>query len=95
LARRRSSSFSVVRTFRARASAVGGLLVLVAVDAHVVELAAQFRVLLAQRDLAGGGRVLRLYAGVEQVLEVGVLVGEGVPLDACLGGQRHDGELAV
>jgi transposase len=38
------------------------------------EPAAQFRVLLAQRGLAGGDRVLRLDAGVEQVLEVGVLV---------------------
>ena len=63
--------------------------------AHVVELAAQFRVLLAQRGLAGGDRVLRLDAGVEQVLEVGVLVGEDVPLDTCFGGQGHDGELAV
>jgi hypothetical protein len=47
----------------------------------------QFLVLLAQRGLAGGDRVLRLDAGVEQVFEVGVLVGEDVPLDACLGGQ--------
>jgi hypothetical protein len=43
------------------------MLVLVAFGAHVVELAAQFIVLIAQRGVAGGDGVLRLDAGVEQV----------------------------
>jgi hypothetical protein len=45
---------------------VGGLLVLVAFGVHVVELAAQFRVLFAQRGLAGGDLLCS-----EPVLDVG------------------------
>jgi hypothetical protein len=52
-----------------------GLFVLVAFGAHVVELAAQFCVLLAERGLAGRDGVLGLDPGVEAVLQVGVLVG--------------------
>jgi hypothetical protein len=90
----RRASFSVVRTFSAREPA-GCLLVLITLAPHVSQPAVQVSDLLTERGLAGGNAVLRLDHRVEAVFQVGVLVGEHVPPDICLGGQGHDRELAV
>ncbi len=72
---------------------VGCLLVLVPFGTHVIELAAQVSVLLAERGLAGGDGSLSFDPGVEAIFQVGVLVGADVPLDACFSGEGDDGAM--
>ena len=95
LARRRSSSFSAVRTLRARTSASAACLY----SSRSARMSSSLR-----RSSAFCSRSAVSLAGTESCaltralnrsLRSVCLWVRSVPLDACFGGQGHDGELAV
>src|SRR5574340_1281453 len=68
--------------------------VVVALFAELVDARPQLRNFAVQRGFAGGDAVAGSTFGVEPLLEVGVLVGQLVPLQPCLLGEADDVQVA-